>query len=297
MSVRVVGGSHRVVAGRLRCDAHRRASSSWRQVARRREPRRSLLQHPQPGFPASWRNPLNVANPNSGAVMAGAGNPPSGTHGFAQYGGDVLVDRARCNFSNYGARVDAQGWGGSSRRPDTAISKATSLLIPRRTAGTRIVLRHVERLTHRGRGACVRAGGSPGTRAHPTQPGTVQGAAASNGFAAGRWPGKAPDAAHRQSTEPPSADPGGAPDGAASGCPVHRNGPGIQYPHVVHVPVAGSLARRVDRRANHSEGEAPAISWVVRRAGRRCLHHVLHSITNHGTEEVGIEALYALLGW
>ena len=51
---------------------------------------------------------MNVANPSSGAIMAGAGNPPSGTHGFAQYGGDVLVDRARCNFSNYGARVDAR---------------------------------------------------------------------------------------------------------------------------------------------------------------------------------------------
>lgn len=66
---------------------------------------------PQPGFPASWRNPLNPANPSSGAVMVGAGNPPSGTHGQTQVGGDVLVDRARCNFSNYGSRVDAQGWG------------------------------------------------------------------------------------------------------------------------------------------------------------------------------------------
>jgi hypothetical protein len=66
---------------------------------------------PQAGFPASWRNPLNPANPSSGAVMVGAGNPPSGTHGQTQFGGDVLVDRARCNFSNYGSRVDAQGWG------------------------------------------------------------------------------------------------------------------------------------------------------------------------------------------
>jgi hypothetical protein len=66
---------------------------------------------PQPGFPAAWRNPLNPANPSSGAVMVGAGNPPAGTFGFTQYGGDVLVDRARCNFSNYGSRIDAQGWG------------------------------------------------------------------------------------------------------------------------------------------------------------------------------------------
>lgn len=66
---------------------------------------------PQAGFPASWRNPFNPANPSSGAVMVGAGNPPSGTHGMTQFGGDMLVDRARCNFSNYGARMDAQGWG------------------------------------------------------------------------------------------------------------------------------------------------------------------------------------------
>ena len=159
----------------------------------------------------------------------------------------LLELRCQGRCAGLGWLVTTTGYGdlqGDQPPPDTAKDRGT----------VRIVLRHVERLTHRGRGAHVRAGGSPGTRAHPTQPGTVQGAAASNGFAAGRWPGKAPDAAHRQSTEPP-ADPGGAPDGAASGCPVHRNGPGIQYPHVVHVPVAGSLARRVDRRANHSEGE------------------------------------------
>jgi hypothetical protein len=65
------------------------------------------------GFPASWRNPFNTANPSSGAVVAGAGLPPAGTHGRnAQPGwGDVYADRGRCFFSNYGARVDAQGWG------------------------------------------------------------------------------------------------------------------------------------------------------------------------------------------
>ena len=66
---------------------------------------------PQAGFPAAWRNPLNPANPSSGAVMVGAGNPPAGTHGQTQVGNETLVDRARCNFSNYGSRVDAQGWG------------------------------------------------------------------------------------------------------------------------------------------------------------------------------------------
>jgi hypothetical protein len=68
---------------------------------------------PLPGFPASWRNPFNPANPSSGAVVVGAGNPPAGTHGRNAHPtrGEPYADRARCYFSNYGARVDAQGWG------------------------------------------------------------------------------------------------------------------------------------------------------------------------------------------
>ncbi len=38
---------------------------------------------------------------DSGAIMIGAGGPPR----------DGFVDRARLDFSNYGARVDVQGWG------------------------------------------------------------------------------------------------------------------------------------------------------------------------------------------
>lgn len=58
------------------------------------------------GFPATWSNPFNLANPQSGAVVVGAGAPPSGTHGR-----DHGPDRSRLGFSNFGARVDAQGWG------------------------------------------------------------------------------------------------------------------------------------------------------------------------------------------
>ena len=38
--------------------------------------------------------------------MVGAGAPPPGTHGR-----DHGADRSRLDFSNYGALVDAQGWG------------------------------------------------------------------------------------------------------------------------------------------------------------------------------------------
>lgn len=58
------------------------------------------------GFPEVWRNPFNASNPSSGAVLVGAGAPPPGTHGR-----DHGPDRSRLAFSNYGARVDAQGWG------------------------------------------------------------------------------------------------------------------------------------------------------------------------------------------
>ncbi|MFC7306759.1 S8 family peptidase [Streptomyces monticola] len=57
-------------------------------------------------FPEWWRNPFNPANELSGAVLVGAGAPPPGTHGR-----DHGPDRSRLAFSNYGARVDAQGWG------------------------------------------------------------------------------------------------------------------------------------------------------------------------------------------
>lgn len=65
------------------------------------------------GFPANWRNPFNPANPSSGAVVVGAGMPPAGTHGRNSHPGtgDSYADRGRCYFSNYGARIDAQGWG------------------------------------------------------------------------------------------------------------------------------------------------------------------------------------------
>jgi hypothetical protein len=60
-----------------------------------------------PGFPASWRNPFRMTNPQSGAIVVGAGAPPLNTHGNNIWG----PDRSRLDFSNYGARLDAQGWG------------------------------------------------------------------------------------------------------------------------------------------------------------------------------------------
>lgn len=58
------------------------------------------------GFPVTWTNPFNRANRDCGAVIVGAGAPPPGTHG-RNHG----ADRSRLDFSNYGALIDAQGWG------------------------------------------------------------------------------------------------------------------------------------------------------------------------------------------
>jgi hypothetical protein len=57
---------------------------------------------PQSGFPSWWRNPFRRTALDSGAVIVGAGAPPSGNSG---------PDRSRLDFSNFGACVDAQGWG------------------------------------------------------------------------------------------------------------------------------------------------------------------------------------------
>jgi hypothetical protein len=62
----------------------------------------AIYDTPAPGFPATWRNPYRRTPVDSGAIVIGAGAPPSGNFG---------ADRSRLDFSNFGALVDAQGWG------------------------------------------------------------------------------------------------------------------------------------------------------------------------------------------
>jgi Subtilase family len=56
---------------------------------------------PDPSFPDTWKNPFRDAA-DSGAILIGAGAPPSGQFG---------PDRSRLDFSNFGSRIDCQGWG------------------------------------------------------------------------------------------------------------------------------------------------------------------------------------------
>lgn len=55
-------------------------------------------------FPPDWQDPFSAVD--SGAIVVGAGAPPAGTHGR-----DHGPDRSRLGFSNYGTRLDVQGWG------------------------------------------------------------------------------------------------------------------------------------------------------------------------------------------
>jgi hypothetical protein len=66
----------------------------------------ALYQTPGAGFPAGWRNSFRRSNRDSGAIVVGAGAPPPGTHGR-----NNGPDRSRLDFSNWGALIDAQGWG------------------------------------------------------------------------------------------------------------------------------------------------------------------------------------------
>lgn len=65
----------------------------------------TLYDQPGPGFSAQWKNPFRGAR-DSNAIVVGAGAPPVGTHGR-----DHGPDRSRLDFSNFGSRVDCQGWG------------------------------------------------------------------------------------------------------------------------------------------------------------------------------------------
>lgn len=65
-----------------------------------------VYSNPAAGFPATWTNPFNRNNRDSGAIIVGAGAPPPNTHG-RNHG----ADRSRLAFSNFGACVDVQGWG------------------------------------------------------------------------------------------------------------------------------------------------------------------------------------------
>ncbi|MDH5555826.1 MAG: S8 family serine peptidase [Alphaproteobacteria bacterium] len=62
----------------------------------------AIYDTPSAGFPADWKNPFRRGPRDSGAVLVGAGAPPSGNYG---------PDRSRLGFSNYGSAVDVQGWG------------------------------------------------------------------------------------------------------------------------------------------------------------------------------------------
>jgi hypothetical protein len=53
-------------------------------------------------FDPSWVNPFDRTRRDSGSIIVGAGAPPSNAFG---------LDRSRLGFSNFGALVDAQGWG------------------------------------------------------------------------------------------------------------------------------------------------------------------------------------------
>jgi Subtilase family len=63
-----------------------------------------LYDQPKAGFPSNWVNPL-ANRVDSGAILVGAGVPPP--YVSPNYGND----RSRFYYSNYGKRVDCQGWG------------------------------------------------------------------------------------------------------------------------------------------------------------------------------------------
>jgi hypothetical protein len=65
-----------------------------------------LYSKPQPQKGIGPQTPFDRTQVDNGSIIVGAGAPPSGTHGR-----DHGPDRSRLLFSNFGACIDAQGWG------------------------------------------------------------------------------------------------------------------------------------------------------------------------------------------
>ena len=65
-----------------------------------------LYSEPQPQKGIPPQTPFDRTQVDNGSIIVGAGAPPVGTHGR-----DNGPDRSRLAFSNFGACIDAQGWG------------------------------------------------------------------------------------------------------------------------------------------------------------------------------------------
>ena len=116
----------------------------------------AIYDTPAAGFPATWRNPFNPNNPSSrrsSSAPAPRRREPTGS--------DHGPDRSRLDFSNYGARVDAQGWG----REVTTTATATCRAARRGRLVHRHLQRHLERLADRGREPRLPPGHPPGAPA------------------------------------------------------------------------------------------------------------------------------------
>jgi len=60
---------------------------------------------PHGPFPPEWSNPFKKGSIDTKAIFVGAGAPPEGISN------SQIPDRSRMEFSNFGSRLDVQGWG------------------------------------------------------------------------------------------------------------------------------------------------------------------------------------------
>ena len=238
----------RVVARRLRRHPlrHRqgRSSSSRRRAT---APRTSTTRSTASGQPASrptGRNPFNRANRDSGRSWS-----EPARRRRARTVATTGPDRSRLDFSNFGARRRRPGLGPrGDHRPATATSRAAAR--PRtqwytdRFSGTSSASPIVV-----GALACVqgilRAESRIPLNAGPGPRAPARDRLAADGCA--RPPG---DPADRQSAEPAPAHPAGRPAGLLDRRPVRRHAPAEPDADVVHLQLAGALARRLDGHAH-----------------------------------------------
>ena len=149
---------------------------------------------------------------DSGAIVVGAGIPPTNDFDTDSAYASIGVPRSRIWFSNYGKIVNVHAWGWHV----TTLGYGDAQGGASETTGTRCASRARPAPRHRHRGRRVSAGASQVEERRPDDSGQGQKDLDGDGNAAGSRAGRAADPEHRADAESPKGDGAGVRMGGRS---------------------------------------------------------------------------------